>query len=104
MIRTIHARRMRELILCYAIVHTVQLITEALCDPGLRESEVPDLQDQLAGVVASIVKTAGPMLAQKDDSCFRLFWVLSHLLASSSTTSVAYKTVCYFTRPFTVSG
>ncbi|CAH0489311.1 unnamed protein product [Peronospora farinosa] len=70
----------------------LELITEALCDPGLRESEVTDLQDQLAGVVASIVKTAGSMLAQKDDSCFRLFWVLSHLLASSSETSVAYET------------
>ncbi|CAI5745306.1 unnamed protein product [Peronospora destructor] len=70
----------------------LELITEALCDSGLRESEAPDLQDQLAGVVASIVKTAGSMLAQKDDSCFRLFWVLSHLLASSSETSVAYKT------------
>ncbi|CAI5725813.1 unnamed protein product [Peronospora effusa] len=70
----------------------LELITEALCDPGLRESEVTDLQDQLAGVVASIVKTAGSMLAQKDDSCFRLFWVLSHLLALSSETSVAYET------------
>ncbi|RMX62267.1 hypothetical protein DD238_000850 [Peronospora effusa] len=82
----------------------LELITEALCDPGLRESEVTDLQDQLAGVVASIVKTAGSMLAQKDDSCFRLFWVLSHLLALSSETSVAYETVCYFTRPFSVPG
>ncbi|CAH0517030.1 unnamed protein product [Peronospora belbahrii] len=68
------------------------LITEALCDPGLRESEVLDVQNQLAGVVASIVKTAGPILAQTDDSCFRLFWVLSHLLASSSESSVAYMT------------
>ncbi|KAG7393600.1 HEAT repeat-containing protein 2 [Phytophthora pseudosyringae] len=70
----------------------LELITEALCDAGLRESEVADLQDQLAGVISSIVKTAGPVLAQKDEICFRLFWVLSHLLAASSETSVAYET------------
>lgn len=70
----------------------VELITEALCDAGLRESEMADLQDQLAGVVSSIIKTAGPLLAQKDEICFRLFWVLSHLLASSSESSVAYET------------
>ncbi|KAJ8530528.1 hypothetical protein ON010_g14384 [Phytophthora cinnamomi] len=70
----------------------LELIIEALCDAGLRESEVADLQDQLAGVVSSIVKTAGALLAQKDDICFRLFWVLSHLLASSSESSVAYET------------
>ena len=71
----------------------LQLITEALCDAGLRESEVTDLQNQLAGVVAGMIKAAGSMLEHKDDSCFRLFWVLSHLLASSSESSVAYETV-----------
>ncbi|KAG3121103.1 hypothetical protein PI125_g590 [Phytophthora idaei] len=70
----------------------LELITEALCDAGLRESEVADLQDQLAGVISSIVKTAGPLLAQKDEICFRLFWVLSHLLASSPESSVAFET------------
>ncbi|ETI37684.1 hypothetical protein, variant 1 [Phytophthora nicotianae] len=69
----------------------LELITEALCDAGLRESEVSDLQDQLAGVVSSIVKTAGPLLAQKDEIGFRLFWVLNHLLASSSESSVAFE-------------
>ncbi|KAL4096005.1 hypothetical protein PRIC1_009370 [Phytophthora ramorum] len=70
----------------------LELITEALCDAGLRESEVSDLQDQLAGVVASIIKTAAPLLSQKDEICFRLFWVLSHLLAASPESSVAYET------------
>lgn len=69
----------------------LEIITEALCNAGLRESEVADLQDQLAGVISSIVKTAGPLLARKDEICFRLFWVLSHLLASSSEVSVAYE-------------
>ncbi|OWZ19534.1 hypothetical protein PHMEG_0006218 [Phytophthora megakarya] len=70
----------------------LDLITEALCDAGLRESEVADLQDQLAGVIASIVKTAGSLLAQQDEICFRLFWVLNHLLASSSESSIADET------------
>ncbi|KAE9037934.1 hypothetical protein PR003_g6197 [Phytophthora rubi] len=70
----------------------LELITEALCDAGLRESEVADLQDQLAGVVSSIIKTAESLLAQKDEVCFRLFWVLGHLLASASESSVAYET------------
>ena len=78
---------------CFYALKFLQSITEALCDIGLCESEVADLQNNLAGVVASIVKTAGSMLAHKDDSCFRIFWVLSHLLASSSELSVACETV-----------
>ncbi|TYZ59531.1 hypothetical protein PybrP1_003449 [[Pythium] brassicae (nom. inval.)] len=70
----------------------LELITEALCDAGLRESEAADLQDQLAGVVASVVTTAGPLLAHKREISFRLFWVLSHLLASSAESSVAHET------------
>uniref|UniRef100_A0AAV1T385 Dynein assembly factor 5, axonemal n=1 Tax=Peronospora matthiolae TaxID=2874970 RepID=A0AAV1T385_9STRA len=70
----------------------LESITEALCDAALCESEVSDLQDNMAGVVASIVKAAGSMLAQRDDSCFRIFWILSHLLASSSESSVACQT------------
>ncbi|KAF4325053.1 hypothetical protein JM18_000916 [Phytophthora kernoviae] len=70
----------------------LELIAEALCDAGLRESEVADLQDQLAGVVSSIIKTAGPLLPQKDEISFRLFWVLNHLLAASSESSLAYET------------
>ncbi|KAF1335701.1 hypothetical protein FI667_g1163, partial [Globisporangium splendens] len=68
------------------------LITEALCDAGLRESEAADLQDQLVGVVSSLIKTAGPVLPQHDEIVFRLFWVLSHLLASSSESSIAHET------------
>lgn len=69
----------------------LELITEALCDAGLRESEVADLQDQLAGVISSIIRTAGPLLARKDEISFRLFWVLNHLLASSPEASVAHE-------------
>ncbi|KAG7401636.1 HEAT repeat-containing protein 2 [Phytophthora boehmeriae] len=70
----------------------LELITEALCDAGVRESEVADLQDQLAGVVSSIIKTAGLLLSQKDEISFRLFWVLNHLLAASAESSLAYET------------
>uniref|UniRef100_K3W704 TOG domain-containing protein n=1 Tax=Globisporangium ultimum (strain ATCC 200006 / CBS 805.95 / DAOM BR144) TaxID=431595 RepID=K3W704_GLOUD len=73
----------------------LELITEALCDAGLRESEAADLQDQLAGVVSSLLKTAGPVLPQHDEIVFRLFWVLNHLLASSSESSIAYETALY---------
>lgn len=71
----------------------LELITEALCDAGLRESEAADLQDQLAGVVLSIIKTVGAVLAQRDEITFRLFWVLNHLLASSAESSIAQETV-----------
>lgn len=71
----------------------LELITEALCDAGLRESEAADLQDQLAGVVLSIIKTAGAVLSQRDEIAFRLFWVLNHLLASSAESSIAQETV-----------
>ncbi|KAL7691346.1 putative armadillo-like helical protein [Plasmopara halstedii] len=69
----------------------LEFITEALCDASLRESELADLHDVLAGVISSIVKTAGPLLAQNDEVCFRLFWVLSHLFASSSESSASYE-------------
>ncbi|TDH64770.1 uncharacterized protein CCR75_001536 [Bremia lactucae] len=65
----------------------LEQVTEALCDAHLRESEVADLHDQLASVISSIVFSAGPLLEQKDEICFRLFWVLNHLLASSSKAS-----------------
>lgn len=71
-------------------------ITESLCDSGVRESEVPTLQDQLAVVVASIVKTAGPLFAAKcelNEVVFRLFWVLNHLLAASTDDTVASEIV-----------
>lgn len=88
---TYAAQHHGELTVCRC---AAQLITEALCDAGLRESEAADLQDQLAGVVSSIVRTAGPLLAQKREISFRLFWVLSHLLASSAELSIAHETVC----------
>ncbi|GMF27325.1 unnamed protein product [Phytophthora fragariaefolia] len=81
---------------------TIGAHLEALCDAGLRESEVADLQDQLATVVSSIVKTARSLLAQKDEICFRLFWVISHLLASASESSLAYETVSLGRRLFTL--
>lgn len=70
-----------------------KLITEALCDPGVRESEVSDLQDQLATVAASVIHTAGSILRSYEEVSFRLFWVLNHLLSSSSEAAPAYETV-----------
>ncbi|DBA01279.1 TPA: hypothetical protein N0F65_001784 [Lagenidium giganteum] len=70
----------------------LELITEALCDPGVRESESADLQDQLSGVMASLVNTAGPVLPGMETVCFRLFWVLNHLLAAATEFSIAYET------------
>lgn len=52
-----------------------------------------DLQDQLAGVIASIVKTTGPVLCSKDRIFFRMFWVLNHLLAAAPEDSISYETV-----------
>ncbi|KAI9906206.1 hypothetical protein PsorP6_004289 [Peronosclerospora sorghi] len=61
----------------------------------MRESEVSELQDRLAGVVMIVIRTAGPMLSQKDDCCFRLFWILNSLLAMASESSLASETVTY---------
>jgi dynein assembly factor 5 len=66
-------------------------ITEALCDNGVRESENAELQDQLAGVVSSVLHTSGPLIIQKDLYSFRLFWILNHLLSSSNESSLAYE-------------
>lgn len=69
------------------------MITEALCDPGVRESEVADLQVQLATVASSIIHTAGDALPKLSEVSFRLFWVLNHLLAASGEASAAHETV-----------
>jgi len=61
----------------------------------VRESEVADLQGQLATVVLSIIHTAGDLLPKRSEVSFRLFWVLNHLLAASNEASQAHETVCW---------
>lgn len=78
------------------VLVSIQLITEALCDAGVRESEVADLQDQLGCVASSVIHTAGPILTKHDEVSFRMFWVLNHLLAAASESSIAFETVGHF--------
>jgi hypothetical protein len=89
------------------VVQTIELhldaITEALCDAGVRESEVADLQDQLAIVVASVIKTASSLLSTREEVVFRLFWILNHLLAASADGSVAAEEVRVLSQVLTSS-
>ncbi|KAJ0393977.1 hypothetical protein P43SY_009809 [Pythium insidiosum] len=74
----------------------LQEILDALCESGVRESEAVDLQEQLAMVVLSVIKAAGPALAGSEDASFRLFWLISHLLAAAPEDSLVSDTPCLF--------
>ncbi|OQS04441.1 hypothetical protein THRCLA_03322 [Thraustotheca clavata] len=67
-------------------------ITEALADNGLREADVPELQEKLALVTTTIVSTGYPLLSSHDVWSFRLFWILSQVMAATPEDSVAFET------------
>ncbi|CAK4191681.1 unnamed protein product [Aphanomyces euteiches] len=74
------------------ILPHMEAITETLSESGLRDTEVPEMQLNLAHLTASIVATGAPLFATHDTLAFRLFWVLSHLVASTAEDSVAHAT------------
>ncbi|GLD91633.1 hypothetical protein PINS_up000166 [Pythium insidiosum] len=74
------------------IASRLEAILDALCDSGVRESEAADLQEQLAFVVLTVINTAGAALQTNDDASFRLFWLISHLLAAAPEDSIANET------------
>ncbi|TMW60589.1 hypothetical protein Poli38472_000631 [Pythium oligandrum] len=70
----------------------LETITDALCETGVRESEAADLQDQLAIVIASLIKTSATLLPSKEEIAFRLFWIVNHLVAAAADDSIAFET------------
>lgn len=64
-------------------------ISESLCQPGLRESVAPELQDQLVCVVCDVMGTADSD-ANDPKVALPLVWVLLQLVASTEGGSDAY--------------
>ncbi|KAF0691040.1 Aste57867_17652 [Aphanomyces stellatus] len=74
------------------ILPHMERITETLTEDGLRGTDVPEMQLQLAHLTASIVTTGAPLFATHELLTVRLFWVLSQLIASTSDQSIAHVT------------
>ncbi|OQR93835.1 hypothetical protein ACHHYP_02194 [Achlya hypogyna] len=74
------------------ILPHMERITETLAEPGLREADAPELQEKLAVLTATIVRTGAPLLPSHAPWSFRLFWVLSQVVASTPDDSVAFDT------------
>ncbi|RLO01268.1 hypothetical protein DYB28_015327 [Aphanomyces astaci] len=68
------------------------MITATLSEAGLRDTDVPEMQQYLAKLTSTIVTTGSPLFASHDVLAFRLFWVLNHLLAATPQDSVAFYT------------
>ncbi|KDO29225.1 hypothetical protein SPRG_19895 [Saprolegnia parasitica CBS 223.65] len=77
------------------ILPHMERITEALADAGLREADAPELQEKLSLLTATIVATGAPLLVAHEAWAFRLFWVLSQMIASTPDDSIAFDTAIH---------